>query len=259
MLGALFVLGLLSACAATPGLETPPVETIEPTPSETPDPSAEPTATIVWFPPTATFTPMPTASAVVTPTLEVEVARGELLFSDDFSEPELWSLGRNSAGSAAISKNRLTLAVSEEEGYLYSLRQQPELTNFYAEITASANLCLGGDEYGLLVRATGSSEFYRFSVTCDGQVRLDRYTGGRASSPYEPSPGQGVPPGAPSTLRMGVLAAGKELQFFINDEHQFTVQDPAIESGHLGVFARAAGDTPVTINFTDLSVYRPAP
>ena len=44
------------------------------------------------------------------------------------------------------------------------------------------------------------------------------------------------------------------MRFFINDEYQFSVRDPLLASGRLGVFARSAGDTAVTVNFSNLVV-----
>jgi hypothetical protein len=167
----------------------------------------------------------------------------------------LWTVGHSPAGSTAISNNELTVAVSEPRGYLYSLRKQPALSDFYAEITASPSICRGADEYGLLLRFSKAQDFYRFSLTCDGQVRLDRFLSGRASSPQPLIFSGAVPPGAPSMSRLAVLAQGKEMRFFVNGEYQFTVQDPSLPNGSLGVFARAAGDDAVTVNFSDLSVY----
>jgi hypothetical protein len=44
------------------------------------------------------------------------------------------------------------------------------------------------------------------------------------------------------------------MRFFVNDEYQFTVSDPLLPAGSLGVFARSAGDMDVTVSFTDLIV-----
>jgi hypothetical protein len=64
-----------------------------------------------------------------------------------------------------------------------------------------------------------------------------------------------VPLGAPGEVRLGVWASGTELRFFLNGHFQFGVSDPTLKQGSLGVFARAVGSTPVTVLFSDLSVY----
>jgi hypothetical protein len=46
------------------------------------------------------------------------------------------------------------------------------------------------------------------------------------------------------------------MRFFINDQYQFSVSDPLFPSGAIGVFVRSAGETAVTVSFSDLDVYR---
>jgi predicted membrane-bound spermidine synthase len=51
-----------------------------------------------------------------------------------------------------------------------------------------------------------------------------------------------------------VWANGKEMRFYINGELQFSVKDPSLSAGSLGVFIRSAGDNAVTVSFADLVV-----
>jgi len=235
----------LSACLSTPA-------TLPPEPTFTAAPSATATPTVVWFPPTATFTPMPTQQ--VTPTTEQNIEAGVIIFTDDFTDPSLWALGRTATTSIALGNGVLTLALDQPHGYLFSLRQEPVLDNFYFEITAAPNLCRDFDEYGVLLRASSNREFYRFSLSCNSQVRLDKYFNGNASSPRPWMISGAVPPGAPSSSRLGVWAEGKEMRFYINNEFQFSVSDPSLVSGTIGVFIRSAGENAVTVSFSDLVV-----
>ncbi|OGO35008.1 MAG: hypothetical protein A2W35_17655 [Chloroflexi bacterium RBG_16_57_11] len=250
------VIFLASGMAAFLAGCLPAATPLPPLPTETPGPpTATPTATIVWFPPTATFTPLPPITPGITPTLDLSPAYGSLIFSDDFLKPELWTLGRSGPGSAALGVSELSLVVSQPRGYLLSLRQETALSDFYLEITASPSICRGADEYGLLVRLASLQDFLRFGLNCRGEVRLDRLNGGEASSPFPPEISGAVPPGAPSTSRLGVWALGKELRFYANGQYLFTVSDPVLQVGGLGVYARASGDDTMTVNFSDLDVY----
>lgn len=236
----------------------PQLTPLPPLPTSTPSPPTEtPTPTTVWFPPTATYTPQPTV--IITPTLDLKPQSGALIFQDDFTLPTQWTLGQTSSTSIALGVNALTLALDQPGGYLYSLRQGTDLRDFYLEITSRTSLCKGEDEYGLLLRVTPGLDFYRFSLSCNGQVRLDKYFQGTASSPQPFILSGAVPPGAPGTSQLGVWASGKEMRFFINGEHQFTIQDPSISTGGLGVFIRSAGKNAVTVSFTDLEVYEVSP
>jgi len=253
LLGILLGLLLLSGLVACiPQVASPP-----PPPTSTPVPATQtPTPTIIWFPPTATYTPFPTL--VITPTVDVQPLFGELIFSDNFTQPTTWTLGQTASTSMALGVEELTLAIDQPGGYLYSLRGGTDLSDFYLEITASPSLCKGQDEYGLLLRVSPNLDFYRFSLTCDGQVRLDKYFQGKASSPKAPDYSGAVPPGAPSSSRLGVWASGKEMRFYVNGEYQFTVRDPSLLAGGLGAFIRSNGENAVTVSFSDLDVYQPA-
>ncbi len=242
--------GILGLGACLPAAAQQPLPTLTATPSATASPTA--TGTIVWFPPTSTPTRFPTPQ--VTPTVEMVEDLGEVVLEEDFSTGDQWSLGQTGVGSAAIGVNELSLVVSEANAYIYSVRAGPELSDFYVEITASPMLCREMDEYGLLLRFSSPGDFYRFSLSCDGQVRLDRVIGGTASSPQPWTFSGSVPPGAPSQSRLAVWAEGKEMRFIVNGEFQFAVSDPMLPSGKLGVFARSAGEKSVTINFSDMLV-----
>ena len=224
----------------------------EPTPT-TPSPATSTvTPTIIWFPPTSTPTPFSTLP--VAPTQDMRPPIGDILLEDNFNQETIWTLAKTSVSSIAVGVNELTLALHQPGGYLYSLRRDTYLDDFYLEITASPNLCRGPDEYGLLLRVSPSLEFYRFSLTCDGQTRLDKYFNGVASSPQPLTPSGAIPPGAPSSTRLGVWAKGREMRFYANDEFLFSVSDPSLRGGSLGVFIRSNGDNDITVNFSDLII-----
>jgi hypothetical protein len=239
----------LGACVPVP----PPI----PLPTERPSPSPSASPTVIWFPPSETPTPLSTIA--VTPTPEQRPDIGEILLADDFSTADDWSLSVTNRGQIALGINELTIAIVEPKTLLYSVRSQPVFTDFYAEITASPNLCSGVDEYGLLLRYASPADFYRFSLSCDGQIRLDRLYGGIASSPQPWLSSANVPNGAPSSSRLGVWALGNEMHFFVNDEFQFSVSDRIHPSGFLGVFARSTGENAVTVSFSDLVVHQLQP
>ncbi len=241
---------LSSACTVAPTIVVLPTETLQP-------PTVTVTPTIVWFPPTATPTAFPTP--IVTPTADMRPKTGKILFEDDFSDPNTWTSSQSEAGSVALGKNELAIAIGETNAYLFSIREEPIITNFYLEITAQTSLCRDLDEYGVLFRVSPTIDYYRFSLSCNGQVRLDRITAGKASSPQPWMLSGSVPPGAPGSARIGISAVGSEMSFFVNGQFQFSIHDPSLSSGGLGVFARSANKKAVTVNFSDLVVYEVNP
>jgi len=234
---------LLTACS---GLGTNAV-TATPRP---PTPTPLRTPTTVWFP--ATDTPTPQIVRTQPPTPEMLTGLGSIIASDDFSRSSTWDTATSDQGSASISRDRLTLAV-QPGIYLTSLQREIVAGDFYAEITARPSLCRGEDEYGFLVRANAAS-YYRFSLTCNGQAHAERISLKERHDLQDPVLSGDVPPGAPGEVRIGVWAAGPELRLFLNGRYQFSISDHNLSSGTVGVFARAAGDTPITVAFSDLEV-----
>lgn len=238
---------LLSACLPEPALPATP--TPEPTVTVTPTV----TATVIWFPPTVTPTAIPTRP--IEPTEDFRPQVGEKILTDLFVDKTQWQTTSTAAGSVAYGKNELTLAVKQPKGTLYSLRKQPQLMNFYLEIDAQPSLCREGDNYGLLIRSASGQDYYRLLMNCSGLVRLERVKDARFTVLQDWVASGQVPPGGMMRTRLGVAAQGQELRIFLNGVFHFSVKDPVFTSGAVGVFARSAGDTPLTVNFSNLVVY----
>ena len=236
---------ILSACISQP--------TIVAYPTDTPTPIKTITPTIIWFPKTSTSTTQP--RAIITPTPNALMPIGNLLLHDGFSKGEQWNLGKQPSGTIALGVNEITLTVIQPEGYESVFRKEPNISDFYLEIMANPTLCNAGDEYGLLLRGTSTSSFYRFSLSCNGQMSVDLIYNGTATSPQPWIKSAYVPKGAPSQVQIGVLANANEISFWLDDQYQFSITDKLLNNGLIGLFARADGDSAVTINFSDLYIY----
>ncbi len=212
--------------------------------------TALPTATIDWFPSTATTTLE--VFDTNPPTPEMRPGLGATLLTDNFSDSSLWDIAASDEASAAIENNSLILA-AQSGVYMLSLRHGDVLDDFYAEITARPNLCRGNDDYGILVRAS-SATYYRFALSCNGTVRVDRMSNGTKLNLQSPLPSGDVPPGAPGEVRIGVWAVGREMRLFLNGHFQFTIAEPSYPSGTIGVFVNSAGDTATVVSFSDLVI-----
>jgi hypothetical protein len=136
---------------------------------------------------------------------------------------------------------------------MLSLRHDLTADNYYTEITARPDLCRGDDSYGFLVRANAVS-YYRFSLTCSGNVFAERINIGKREVLQTPLPSGDVPRGAPGEVRIGVWAVGSELRLFLNGRYQFGVSNPNYPSGTIGVFVNSAGDTPAIVSFSRLTL-----
>jgi hypothetical protein len=155
-----------------------------------------------------------------------------------------------------VTRNRLILSISGQGPVsIASLRSQPTLGDFYAEATVKLSLCGDKDQFGMIFRAAPGDNYYRFTVSCDGQTRLERGLSGSNSPLLDWLSSGDAPISAPADVKLGVWAVGSEMRFFLNDHYQFSARDPVLHTGTLGFFAYASGATPITVSFSDLSVY----
>jgi hypothetical protein len=215
-----------------------------------------PSPTIVWFPPTSTWTPFPTP--LITPTIESRPGLGDQTFSDNFSDPKDWPGSKpasEGSNSIIVNGNLLTLAVNQPPAVLSSLRNDLQLTGFYARVNISVNRCADNDTYGMLFRAAGSQNAYRYVLACNGKLRAERLQAGRVVIMQDWLASGDVPSGAPAQVQLGVWAAGVELRFFLNGRFQFRVIDPVFHNGTLGLFINAGSPVGMNIGFSDLAVY----
>jgi hypothetical protein len=211
----------------------------------------QPTATIDWFPASVT----PTLGALSTekpPTPEMRPGLGTTILTDEFSDPTLWDTATSDQASAEIDNNRLNLS-TQSKVYMISLRHELTASDYYIEITARPSLCRNEDSYGLLVRANAMS-YYRFSLSCNGNVFAERINGRKLEVLQTPLPSGDAPRGAPGEVRIGVWAVGSEMRLFLNGRYQFSVSNPNFPSGTIGVFVNSAGETPAVVSFSRLSL-----
>ena len=214
-----------------------------------------PTATIVWFPPEPTETPFSTS--VASPTLDAQPGRGAQSFADDFSDPTGWQAAKTAGDGGndiIVNRNRLTAAINVPPAYTFSLRNGLMLKDFYAEVTVSVNRCGVGDSYGMLFRAAGNADTYRYTLGCNGQVRAERMQANKVVPIQNWVASGDAPLSAPGEVKLGVWVAGVELRFFLNDRYQFSVIDPVFHYGTLGLFASGVNPNGMNISFSDLVV-----
>ena len=179
-----------------------------------------------------------------------------MIFSDSFAQPEIWDTAISAQASATLARSRLLLSINGPGPLrVVSMRSQPVLGDFYAEALVDISLCSGTDQYGMIFRAASRNDYYRFVINCNGQARLERLRGGETYPLLDWLSSGDAPLGAPAQVKMGVWVVSREMRVFLNDHFQFSQTDPVFSNGTLGFFIYAGGQTPVTVSFSDLSVY----
>ena len=175
--------------------------------------------------------PSPAPTINVAPTLDLRQGVADLLFEDDFSGSSLWQTASSDDGSIAFGNNVLTLAVKQARMSLISMRSASALTDFYLQITMTPSLCRGQDVFGVLVRATSNYNYYRFLVSCNGQLRAERVKNGVMVVIQDWLPTGQIMPGSSQPLQLGVMGLKSEFRVFVNDIFQYYVRDPSWTGG----------------------------
>ncbi len=177
-------------------------------------------------------------NATVPPSVAVPV--GQLLLYDDFADNHhgWWS----TSGSAA--KGTLKNATIQAGEYrMVSHRQDNKwrvtcedcgpFADVYYE--ATARLVKGPKDYGygLALRGDrGMDEMYLFLVSEAGAFKIARVVDGEYSSLTDWKTSALIRPG--STNRLGVLARGNSLEFFINGQSAVQTTNDALSNGYVG-------------------------
>lgn len=241
------ILFILSACMVTP--EQTSFEALF-----SPTPSLTPTATVVWFPVTST----PELKIVFTSTPDVSEMPGftDLIFDDSGVATDHW-IGRTDAnGSVTVDQDSITLAVDGSKGALTVFREDTLLYNYYFESVMTTSLCKNDDQMGVLFRVNGSMSYYRFLVSCSGRISLQQVVGGTPTTLNDWISTNQVQQGLNNSVKIGMWVNGNDLRIYLNDQLQMEVANNTFYSGGIGFFAKASGDSPVSVNFSNIKVYQ---
>jgi len=180
---------------------------------------------------------------------------GPLIYEDKFADPDLWQSEKTQNGNIVAGDGELTLAVLAPKAVLQAFRRDPGVSDFYAEVTVTANLCHGDDLIGLLFRTNGTDS-YRYLIDCNGRAAAQVVINSAPTFMQDWTASGDLRAGQPSPVKLGVWASGNTLRFFINDQFQFEVSRGVYLNGGIGLYARAASDSTLSVSFSDLAVYQ---
>lgn len=243
----------LALLACVP-LESEPKATNTPLPTHTP----VPTATIDWFPATPTNI-SPSKTSPAEQDHPEPAPNREVLFEDDFSDETLWQTYNEAAYKIIYEPNALSVVVLGEKVETESLSAYILPGNFYLEFTVETALCSENDRYEIVFWRNDVSGTYRFWANCQGQLMVDRVLPEGVMPITKWESARKFVPNAPARNVFGIQAIDGQLDFFVNGSYQFSLQSRSKLEGHLGLIARSAGDTPLSVRFSDLIVYKPEP
>jgi tetratricopeptide (TPR) repeat protein len=174
-------------------------------------------------------------TAVINPSARVSVAN--VLLADDFADnTHGWWTGRTDGtrvGTPAAGK--FSVHVTDANDF-WSLTCEDcgKFDNFYYEV---GTRYVSGPEtccYGVVARADLAMEnFYLFLISGDGSYRIDKVVGGKLTTFVGWTALTAI--NIKGSNRLGILARGNNLEFFINGQSVRRQSDAELSTGFVGV------------------------
>ncbi|MFB0546873.1 MAG: FHA domain-containing protein [Anaerolineae bacterium] len=211
----------------------------------------------VFLTPSVTM-PLPSPSVLATippptPSLPLATLSIQLLFEDDFSDP-------NSGWGQASNEN-------EERGYVdgqYSFLVKA--LNFFSLAVPGRSfddlilevdtIQVGGpnnNSYGVCLRYSERG-FYRFNISGDGLYAIGKREEGEWIELTEWLESPDISQGQ-STNHLKIVCQGPHFSFYVNGQHLVDVEDHSFAEGDIGLFASSYDEPGTYIRFDNLKVW----
>jgi len=181
---------------------------------------------------------------------------GDLLYGTDFEQADGWSLGRDAFGVVSLLDGALAIVLPQPSLSRVTRSPAPAARDVVIDSLIQAAVCQGSSEFGLAFRLTPEGDHLRFTITCDGGLRLRRVTSGVSSAliPFrerEPA----VMAGAPAENRLTVRASGNQLLLYVNNSLVLQTVDATPLVGGVGLAAASGTQGQTTVLFLELNVW----
>ncbi|MCR4406279.1 MAG: zinc-ribbon domain-containing protein [Anaerolineae bacterium] len=207
--------------------------------TKTPKPTPSPTKPL---PPTATptSTPLP----------------GPLLYEEDFGDPSSgWWTSSEADYEVAYQNGEYVFNIATEDYSVWTWGGK-FFTDFVLEVEAGQVSGPDLNSYGVTFRFQDSDNFYRFSISGDGQYAIHRVLDGEWEElvPWTDSPA--INAGAQWNL-LRVACQGSYMNFYVNNVHLADVTDTTFTGGDVGFYVSTSKGAPnLQVAFDNLQVWR---
>ncbi len=202
--------------------------------------------------PTITETPPPS----LTPTPDIRQSFGPQIYATNFDSTDGWLVGRDAYGVTSLDDGQLSVVVNQPDALRTLMSPVAPVGDFYAEVSLHTALCQDKDEFGMVFRVNPLDEQYRFTITCEGGLRLRRILVGssRALLPFE-TLNEAVMPHAPADNTLGILARGADFELFVNNISVLQAHDVALPVGKIGLVVSSGKGGQTTTTFDRFTVW----
>ncbi len=178
---------------------------------------------------------------------------GKSPWREPFDEPGDWRLSSDAAAEVTIAEGKLRIHVADP-GQIAWTSFPHTYNDFKLTVSATQSTGPSDNEYGVLIRMEGDTNFYAFSVSGDGYVRAASFAEGQWTVLGDDwTLDEAVQQGA-ATNQLEVEAQGSQYTFRVNGQEVLQVEDAALLKGEIGLYAGAFTEGDVVVIFDDLEV-----
>jgi hypothetical protein len=215
-------------------------------------PTESPTVTL-----SPTNTEMPTQTA--TPTLNSAdplASLGNPTWKASFINGSSWYTFEDFQSSIQIKNGTLMLKALKANSYENWSMASPDISNFYLEIQGTTgDSCQGKDRFGIIFRAPDTNQGYLFGISCDGSYRVRAWNGEKFTELLGWQQSEFIKSGPKQSNRIGVMARGTELSFYINGNLVDQFSDDTYAKGVFGAYIASANTLNFTVNVSNAAYW----
>jgi hypothetical protein len=267
---ALLISSLACSALGGPGVEPTATPRVEATPEEDPtevedpteEPSRTPRPTRTAQPeqdPTDTPEPEATETPEEEPTETPEAEPGDVLFEDDFSDPDSgWSEDEDDTARREYVDGEYVIEVLDTGWLIWNTAGLDDLANTHTTVTA-ANVGDAQDPaFGVICNYIDTDAFYYMGAGPDGYYAIVRAEGDDdiflTSDADQWEFSDEIEQFAEAYVLEAICAGDGTLTLIVNGVEIASVQDDAYAEGDIGVFVLSFEEAPVEVHFDDLVV-----
>jgi tetratricopeptide (TPR) repeat protein len=252
------IIVVVSLTACTPSL--PFVSSANPTPTTAALP------TVPMMPPTSTpqTTPTNTPTLVVAGEAETPTAMptptptpplaGEMILQEDFKDNARgWDLAPAQQSRREIRDGKLQIAIPVK-GWMAWSNPGGSFSDFKLEVDATLLEDPGDGSYGILFRYQSPDSFYALDISGAGSYSVNKLVNGSWRELIAPTQSAAIKERG-QVNRLGVVAIGKKMEFYVNGELLAETQDDAFARGDVALYGSTYEKAGLQVAFDDLTVY----
>ena len=190
-----------------------------------------------------------------TSTVQPSIAKGELLLSDDFSDPNSgWDVYQGGEDVATYYEGGQYHIEVYKVNWVGWGNPNCHFTDFVLEVDATQVAGPDDNDFGVLLRYVDGDNFYRFEISGDGYYSFDLLQDDEWVTLIGWNETPAIRQGN-ATNRITVVCEGDLFTFYVNGQYLDEYRDSTFSEGDIGLLAGTIDEAPVHIAFDNLAVY----